>query len=198
MEGPGLRHRPLCTDLVQRRRPQLPPASLCVGPQAVCAVCWGEWQTGWEGSLQRPTSDLRSKASSRVSGAVAAFPSPVPHRLSRRGGNREWSRATLGQQGRDSLCPRHVALCPLWTRVSSSQEFMSQVHGIRGTPIRPSFASLLLLLQPPTEMLVLEGGTGGTGGGGPAPGVRPRATWPGLWLLVHQESVRPTWSFCLS
>lgn len=131
-------HAPSHTDLVQRRRPQLPPASLCVGPQAVCAVCWGEWQTGWEGSLQRPTSDLRSKASSHVSGAVTAFPSPVPHRLPKRGGNREWSQATDWASKDETHFLLATCLgVSCGPRVSSSQEFISQVRVIRRPPSGP-------------------------------------------------------------
>lgn len=131
---------------MQRRRPQLPRASLCVGPQAVCAVCWGEWQTGRVGSLQRPTSDLRSKASSHVSGAVTAFPSPVPHRLSRRGRNREWSQATAWASKDETHFLLATWLCvPLWTPC----QFFPGVHFPGPCDPEQPHPALLLFLSPP-------------------------------------------------
>lgn len=173
-------HAPSHTDLVQRHRPQLPPASLCVGATGrVCRLLGRMADRAWEGSLQRPTSDLRSKASSHVSGAVTAFPSSVPHRLSKRGGNREWSQATDWASKDGTRFLLATWLCPLVCPMSVlPRSSFPQVHEMRripsGPPSLPFSPSCM-----PTEVLVLEGRTGGTGGGGPAQGVHPRGTWPG-------------------
>lgn len=178
----------------------------CVGHQPCVPSAGKNGGRGPGGQLTKTHVRLEKSGFLPVSGALTAFPSPVPCRLSERDESREWSHATdSGQQRRHSLSSRHMALCPLsHPRVNSSHELTCPDPRHPEHPRPPSLP--LSSFCTPADMPVLKGRTGEPGDRGPlrspsprdltqalqAPGSTSVCPAPVPWLLMPWKSVHPT------